>query len=263
MRRFMILIAFLCMCYITHTESNVKEPAQRTIFLTVGAGPFAFGEPVLLRVSYINQGDDSWEIKNPTNSLSTVVRYKLVGSEERLQGYGLVREKITTRKRPDGTVISARVVPIPQSISIAPGESYKFETPFERDWTGDVIPGLWNVWFEDEDLELISNTLEIPLIFTRTSIKICLQKAADDKLSPFKRTFHSKWVNEVIPDFDLQWPSNDMSEQERKMLEISNKKTIQAAEKFLSEKSNARVIEAAMQKINKGIEEIQGMPLDF
>jgi len=255
MRSVMILFTLLSMCFVASYGASEVVETQHTISLAVGPGPFVFGSSVLLKVSYRNQGTDPWVIPAPKESVSAIVRYRLVGSKDQPSGYSLGRVTMTSVKRPDGAIMRTRVVPSPKPVSIAPGESYDFEISLERDWSGHVVPGLWSVWIEDEGVRLTSNKVEIPLRFTTTSIRACLQKASDEKRDRFQRKFYSKWVHEVISDFDLRWPSDDTPEQERQNMEVRIKKEIQAAKEFLSDKSNERVVEAAMENINRKVKE--------
>ena len=196
--------------------------------------------------------DDPWEITTPMESISTLVQFSQVGSSAPFSGYSLGHSTYTDVKRSDGVMMRATVVPKPKPIHIAPGKSHDFEVPFERDWSGHVVPGHWNVWIEDEGENLISNKIEIRLRFTADSIFACLQKASDESRDVLQREFYAAWLQEILPELNLRWPSGDKTVHEQRAIEIEIKQELQAFKLYLGETNNAQAIEAAMQRINRG-----------
>ena len=246
---FLSLVARAADVDVKETDNNAKIQ-QHTITLTAGSGPFVFGRPAWWKVSYRNQGKEPWVIPTPTESTSVFLFYTLVKSERR-SGYRLGNYKITTIKSHDGLTMTSYDKIKPKLISIAPGKSYDFEVVLDRNWTGNIVPGRWNGWIEDEELKLRSNKSEISLTFTVDSIVVCLQKAMDETLDVTQRESYAEWLIKIMPGLDLHWWSEDTPIQERQKMEIEIRQKLQVFKAFLADKGNAKAIEGAIKNINR------------
>jgi hypothetical protein len=157
----------------------------------------------------------------------------------------------TTVKGPDGREIIARESPAPKPISIAPGQSHDFKVAFERDWTGDLIPGIWTVWIEDDTLKLKSNLVEIPLHFTADSVTACIEIASDKKQHVLKRKEHAKWLQKIIPSVEFHWWSDDTPPQEQQRKQVEIQRQLEAFRKSLRDSNSAQATKAAIDRINR------------
>lgn len=257
MRIIMIFSAVVAMSF-TSLESAQSVPPQRSIILSVGDGPYVFERNVSFTVSYRNGEQEPWVVPTPSESVNAGIRYRLSGSTKRQWGYGgynFGSNTYTTFTLPDGQEVTAWVMPIVNHISIAPGQTNEFKIDLYRDgWSGDLKPGPWTVWIVDDNLKLESNRIEIPLVFTADSVAACLEVAADNKQPLYKRKKHAGWLQIIKPDLDLRWPSEDMPADKRLEMEPAIMKGLQSFKVFLNEKSNARVVETAIESINKNTE---------
>jgi hypothetical protein len=253
MRIVTIFSAVVAMSFTSLASEAQTVPPQRSIILSVGEGPFVFVRNVSFTVSYRNGEQEPWVIPNPSESENVGIRYRLPGSTKRQWGYGgysFGSNICTTIKFPDGQERTAWVVPIVNHISIAPGQTNEFKIDLYRGWSGDLKPGIWTVWIVDDNLEIESNRIEIPLVFTADSIAACLEVAADNKQTLYKRKKHAGWLQRIMPDLDLRWPSEDMPADKSLEMEPDIMKGLQSFKVFLNDPTNARVVETAIECIN-------------
>ncbi len=250
---FIMTMAFL---FVTmHTSlavgDELKQP-QHSIVLSAGDGPFVFGRDISMHVSYRNDGKTPWVVPTPTESISVLVRCRRSKSNQMPGGYSLGRITLTTIKGPDGQTITAREFPEPKPISIAPGKTHEFKVKFERDWNGDIVPGIWTVWIHDETLKLKSNRVKIPLRFTAESVAICLDIALDKKQDVYMRNWHARWLQKIMPGLKLQWWTwqDKMSPKEKQEREDEIQRQLKAFQEFWKDKNNAQAIKKAIANIN-------------
>lgn len=229
---------------------GAEDTPQHSITLDAGSGPFVFGRAVPLKVSYRNRGKEPWVISNPEESLSTRVRFNHAGIQEHPMGYSLGRFTLTSAKTPLGDTLIAKVAPDPKPVSILPGQSYDFEVPFERGWTGIFVPGRWNVWIDDEGVKLKSNALEVPLTFTVESIRLCQQRAADEKVHLYERKSHFEWLQKIMPGLTMRWTQENPPEEERMKMENELKRKLHEFDLFLAGKGNEQTIKISIDGIN-------------
>ena len=136
-------ILILAVIAVTCSTSIAATTTERSIILSVGDGPFVFGRVVSLTVSYRNGGKEPWVVPTPSESISVGLRYCPSGSEQHPQGYDFGRITTTPFKGPDGEEMEVRLFPDPKPVSINRGQVHEFKVVLERDWTGDLKPGLW------------------------------------------------------------------------------------------------------------------------
>jgi hypothetical protein len=251
MRIAMIFAVLAAMSVMSPAADAKVDPPQRSIMLSADRGPFVFGRAVSLTVSYRNGGQEPWEVPTPSESTSVGLRRRPSGTEQHPGGYDFGRRTITTIKGPDGQEITARVVPIPKPITIAPGQSHDFKVLLERDWSGNLKPGLWTVWVEDHKLEMESNRLEMPLVFTADSLTACLEIAADDKQRVSKRKAHAIWLQKIMPELNCRWWYDDTPAPERQAMEAEVQRQLAAFRAWWLENSKAVASEAAISAINR------------
>jgi len=254
-------ILILAVIAVTCSTSIAATTTERSIILSVGDGPFVFGRVVSLTVSYRNGGKEPWVVPTPSESISVGLRYCPSGSEQHPQGYDFGRITTTPFKGPDGEEMEVRLFPDPKPVSINRGQVHEFKVVLERDWTGDLKPGLWTVWIVDDNLKLESNRIEIPLVFTADSIAACFEVAIDNKQPLYKRKKHAKWLQKIMPDLNLRWPSEDMPADKRLEMEPDIMKGLQSFKVFLNDPNNAGVVEAAIQNINDDPDDNKGSQL--
>jgi hypothetical protein len=237
---------------VTSPTADVKgDTPQRSIILSAGSGPFVFGRVVSLTVSYRNGGQEPWVVPPPSESISVGLRYRPSGTEQHPRGYSFGRITSTTVKRPDGQEMTARVFPNPKPVSINPGQMHEFKVVLERDWTGDLKPGLWTVWIVDDNLKLESNRIEIPLCFTADSVAACLEIAAADKQQVYKRKEHAKWLQKIMPELMCRWWSDNTPSHEKQQMETQVQRQLEAFRAFQNDSSKAKVTEVAISGINR------------
>jgi len=238
----------------TSLASDVQTvPPQRSILLSADDGPYVFGRNVSLTVRYRNGEQDPWVISTPSESTAAGLRYRSSGSTNRQAVYGGYRfgNMIhTTTKWPDGHERSVWEMPIVNKITIAPGQTNEFKTFLERGWTEELKPDLWTAWIVDRELKLESNRIEIPLVFTADSIAACLEVATDNKQLLYKRKKHAKWLERIMPDLNLRWPSEDMPVDKKLEMDAVIMQRLQSFKVFLNDPNNAGAIETAIQNIN-------------
>jgi hypothetical protein len=253
MKSIIIFSAVAAMSFTSLPSEAQSVPPQRSIILSVGEGPYVFERNVSFTVSYRNGEQEPWVIPNPSESVNVGIRYRLPGSTKRQGGYGghsFGSNICTTIKFPDGQERTAWDMPVVNKITIAPGQTNEFKIDLERGWTGNLKPGLWTVWIVDKNLKIESNRIEIPLVFTADSIAACLEVAADNKQTLYKRRKHAGWLQRIMPDLDLRWPSEDVHADKRLEMEPDIMKGLQSFKVFLNDPNNAGVVETAIQNIN-------------
>ncbi len=131
-----------------------------------------------------------------------------------------------------------------------PEQSYDFEVPVQRSWTGDLVPGRWDVWIDDEGLKLKSNVLEVPLIFTAESVRLCQQRAADEKVHLYERKSHFAWLQKIMPGLTMRWTQENPPEEERMKMENELKRKLHEFDLFLAGKGNEQTIQISIDGIN-------------
>lgn len=250
-RTIVMASGFFAACSPSSIAADGKEPPQHSIVLSAGNGPFVFGRAISLKVSYRNESKAPWVVPTPTESLSVSLLYRPSGSDRHPQGYTLGRVTTTTVTMPDGKIITAHVMPNPEPLSIALGQTHDFIVEFERDWTGHVVPGIWTVWIEDDDAKLRSNLLEIPLRFTADSVAACLEITLDKGQSLYKRKEHASWLQKIMPGLELRWWSDDTPPKTQEQLQAEIQRQLEVFQKFWKDKANAQVVEAAIARINR------------
>jgi len=265
MRIVTIFSAVVAMSFTSLPSEAQSVPPQRSIILSVGEGPFVFERNVSFTVSYRNGEPGPWVIPNPSESVNVGIRYRLPGSTKRQWGYGgynFGSNICTTIKFPDGLERTAWIMPVVNKITIAPGQTNEFKIDLYRGgWSGDLKPGIWTVWIVDDNLKLESNRIEIPLVFTADSIAACFEVAIDNKQPLYKRKKHAKWLQKIMPDLNLRWPSEDMPADKRLEMEPDIMKGLQSFKVFLNDPNNAGVVEAAIQNINDDPDDNKGSQL--
>jgi hypothetical protein len=251
----MLVAAF----WLTASAAEVNSvPPSHTIVLTADAGPYFFGRVIWFTVSFRNGGKEPWVVPTPTESIAVNLYYRPSGSEQHPAGYSFGHKKFVTAHGPDGQEIDAIWIPHPKNISIVPGQSYDFRAAFERDWTGLLVPGLWNVWVEDdslcftnEDFKITSNRVEIPLDFTADSVTACLETATNNTKSVSERYHCAKWLQKIMPGLELHWPSDNTPAEKRLTMEAEIQEKLKGFKEYYFDKSHAPAIQAAIQKINQ------------
>ena len=244
-------ILILAVIAVTCSTSIAATTTERSIILSVGDGPFVFGRVVSLTVSYRNGGKEPWVVPTPSESISVGLRYCPSGSEQHPQGYDFGCITTTPFKGPDGEEMEVRLFPDPKPVSINRGQVHEFKVVLERDWTGDLKPGLWTVWIVDDNLKVESNRIEIPLVFTADSITACLEIAADEKQHVYKRKEHAKWLQKIMPELKCRWWSDNTPSQEKQQMEAQVQRQLEAFCAFQNDSSKAKVTEVAISGINR------------
>ena len=238
---------------VAPSVADMPETSERSIYISP-EGPLVFGRRVSLRVRYSNGEGGYWVIQNPAESLSVILRHLPSGSDKRPQGYSLGRVRLVTAIRSDGYEMTAEELPSPEPISIGPGQVYEFSIFFVRDWSTEVLPGLWTVWIDDRALKIESNRIEIQSIFTSDSIAACYEIASDSEQNVFKRRWHARWLQKIIPDLDLKWWSYDTPPQEMQPMQVEIQLQLEAFLEFLEDESNIQMVESAISRINSETE---------
>lgn len=258
--RIPLICSVLAIMSVTSPTAEIKiDPPQRSIILSASSGQFVFGRVGSLTVSYRNGVQEPWAVLTPSESISVGLRYRPSGSEQLPQGYDFGQITTTTFKWPDGQNGEVREIPDPKPISINPNQVYEFKVVLERDWTGDLKPGLWTVWVVDDNIKLESNRIEIPLVFTVDSVAACLEIAADEKQQVYKRKGHAKWLQKIMPEMKCEWWSANTPAQEKQPMETQIQRQLEAFRAFQKDSSKADVIKTAISNINReaGVEKRQ------
>lgn len=252
-------MAVTLLCVLCHTfavwgeekTSDSEQPSHK-IILVANGDSFSFGQDVSFQVRFQNTGKTPWKMPKPQESLSVKVQFRVPESTRRPYGYSLGRMTHTTVEV-NGETWTAMVAPAPEQTSIAPGETYEFSTDMERDWSGWLVPGHWDVWVEDHTDDpsiLASNLVKIPLRFTEDSIAACLAIARDKEVHVYQRKWHGEWLKKIMPALQLKWWAESVSAEEQKRGDEEIQKNLKAFEKFVKDKNNAEAITKAIQAIN-------------
>jgi hypothetical protein len=229
-------------------QDVTKVPKIR---VDVGKGPYVFGAPVKLHITYRNDSTKAWTLKDPAGSLGVRVSYRIQGSTGRQQGFFMRDYEVAFAPMSNGQVMTTWVVPQEEEVTLAPHATREFDVRVEKDWTGNVVPGRWEVWVADEGQKLESNHLEISLRFMDESIKTCLAVARDKSENRTKRKWHGEWLQKIDPALQLQWPDDNASVETRATMERAIQKALTGFEAFLVDEKNGKAIEEAIRAINR------------
>jgi len=246
------LVVFISACCVTACLPLAGEPAQpqHTVVLSArGNAAPTFGRPLSLEVSYQNQSDQSWLLRRPEESGSTRFHCQMVGSDRSTAGYRLGKSPVKPPPLPNGGDILEEVVGGP--LEILPGKRHEFVITLEPSWTGNVVPGVWDVWIGDRRERQQSNRLRIPLRFTRDSIVACLEVVEDPKQGRSKREWHAAWLEKVMPELTLQWWAPIATPEEREASEAEIGRRLGNFRTFLRDPENAEAIQQAIALINQ------------
>ena len=256
-----IWVVLLLCAVASHVLAQETQPAaerpERSIVLSVRDGAeIVFGRAVPLQICYRNDGKTAWALADtPDKSVSVHLYYDLPGVRTLPQGYRFASMIHDHIKMPNGETWGVWQVPPKKPIAVAPGKTYEFSHEWERGWSGDVLPGRWVLWIDDEMAngkeKLLSNRIEIPLRFTGESMTTCLAIARDKEQSVYKRKWHGQWLLKIMPTLQLTWWYEDATSREKKKGEEEILRSLKAFEDFINDKNNAEAIEKAIQAINR------------
>jgi hypothetical protein len=216
-----------------------------------GQEPFVFGTVLGLKVTYRNRDLAFWEVSDPPKSPGVRLNYKPAGSTERPQGYGMGRLIRTVTQGPGGMRMEATALPKVEKVRIEPDKTLEFDAPFERGWTGDVVPGHWTVWIEDETEQVKSNKIDIAFVFTPESMRICLAIAQDKSQPILKRKSHANWLRKIDAKLQLTWPRDDLSETEKAKMEDPIQASLKEFQAFIDNQANEKSVLDAIGEINR------------
>ena len=113
------------------------------------------------------------------------------------------------------------------------------------------MPGEWIAWVRDDNLNMTSNRVKIPIRFTTASIPACIEIVGDSKETVFKRKWHGEWLQKVVPELAIEWWSHDTAEDKKQQMEASIAKSLQAARAYVADSKNQQAIKSAIDRINK------------
>lgn len=248
-----VFIATSCiLCSVGSHSLSGGEPErpQRSIVLSSeDILRASFGRVLLLKVCYQNLGDTPWTVTTPEVSSTTRLWCRRAGSEGPAGGYHLGKAPSHPASYyKDGDKLSGVAG---EPMVIPAGESHSFMLPLEQGWTGNLTPGLWDVWIRDSDADLTSNHLQIPLRFTTDSIAVCLEIVTDRKWERNKRDWHAAWLRRMMPGLDIRWwsPIDPPEDREKAETEIAQK--LDDFRTFLRDPENAEAIQQAIARINR------------
>jgi len=253
--------ALLAVCVVAVSSAKMwaQDPvlSPHTIVLDADKGPQVFGKLLSLRVTYHNSANEAWRLTNPSTSRNVRLNYRPRGSTERPQGYGMASATTVVTKGPNEQSIEAFVPPKVEISTIDLGKTLVFNVNFEKGWTGDVVPGHWTVWIEDQTEKLQSNQIDIVLRFTRESLKICLAVAMDKSQPLIKRKWHANWLQKVDGSLKFVWPSDEESGASKAKMEDAVQMSLKGFQTFIDDVKNEKKIADAILEINRsaGIDE--------
>lgn len=243
----MILIAI---AILGGSQCSGADKSKRQIELTVQEPSIAVGRPIRMTLKYKNSGETPWTIADPQESIAVLLQYRQMASTERPYGYSLGKTSNVTVKGPSGQIVSAVVVPNPQPIMIGSEKSREFEIVLERDWTGNLAPGRWIVWIDDQSESLESNRLKLAIQFTPDSVEACLKIAVDKEQLLDKRKWHAEWLQRINPELKLQWPDEKSAEAVQVSREYEVQRQLKKFADFWKANKNSATLRERIAQIN-------------
>lgn len=252
--RVLIPFALLCVAgFLSPLPLVGKElpPAKRhAIVIQFGDGELSFGREASIRITYQNHGGDPWVLRNPGESDEVFLFYRQAGTNGRPFGYS-VPAPMPARAvpRPDGAdVVVSRVG---SRLDIPPGGTHVVHVPFERGWSGWLVPGIWDVWVHDTTERLESNHLQIPVRFTAGSIMVCLETVSAQGQRGLRQKSYATWLEKIMPGLSFVWWAPIATPKEREAAEAEISRRLDGFRTFLREPENAEAIRTAIARINQ------------
>jgi len=221
-----------CWLLLGSVAGEVGSASGLKIRVAFDKEAYALGLPILMKVTYRNQGGTDWESADPAASDWSLVRYKPLDRKHPF-GFMLGKRRVTAVKLPGGQTGHATWVHTPARVVIKRGKSHEFTVDLYSHWQTAFFPREFIAWFvhERQDGKMItSNRATFRLVFAEESVPALLATAINEEKGSGKRKWCLKWLRKFSPGLQLRIAPEGAPEETRGRNARLNQK---AAEDFL------------------------------
>lgn len=241
----------LVLCCSANMPAGEEHPAKHRITVRMDKQTVVLGAKVAVTVTYSNSGNDVWRLAKPESSTRVLLHYAAEGSSHRGNSHSIGQRKQVSSTLPSGEVMVVTIAPPRSDIEIKKGEVHTFSIDLGPQGDAVNCPGIWKIWIEDREENLLSDKAAVRVAFNEDSVPLLLaiaEENQDTSLPGWARD----WLRRIKPDFRLKIPDWGRETKEGKTARIMESgRAIASFRKFWDQEKDSERMRELFNKINE------------